>query len=94
MGLRIEDLDTDVIRPRVQMVLHTRANRLHVTPPLPPRRRWRQQRTRGALLSSDDYGSSVERTATLHPLWQGLLSQTAARVGGSPVELKEVRPFR
>jgi hypothetical protein len=24
----------------------------------------------GALLSSDDYGSSVERTATLHPLWQ------------------------
>jgi hypothetical protein len=26
--------------------------------------------TVGALLSSDDYGSSVERTATLHPLWQ------------------------
>jgi hypothetical protein len=25
------------------------------------RRRWRQQRTPGALLSSDDYGSSVER---------------------------------
>ena len=24
----------------------------------------------GALLSSDDYGSSVERTAKLHPLWQ------------------------
>jgi hypothetical protein len=26
----------------------------------------------GALLSSDDYGSSVERTATLHPLWRVL----------------------
>ena len=25
----------------------------------------------GALLSSDDYRSSVERTATRHPLWQG-----------------------
>jgi hypothetical protein len=24
----------------------------------------------GRLLSSDDFGSSVERTATLHPLWQ------------------------
>jgi hypothetical protein len=24
----------------------------------------------GALLSSDDYGSSVERAAELHPLWQ------------------------
>jgi hypothetical protein len=24
----------------------------------------------GALLSSDDYGLSVERAATLHPLWQ------------------------
>jgi hypothetical protein len=24
----------------------------------------------GALLSSDDFGLSVERTATLHPLWQ------------------------
>jgi hypothetical protein len=24
----------------------------------------------GALLSSDDFGSSVERTAKLHPLWQ------------------------
>jgi hypothetical protein len=31
MGLRIEDLDADVIRSRVQMILHTRANRLHVT---------------------------------------------------------------
>jgi hypothetical protein len=26
--------------------------------------------TSGALLSSDDYGSSVERTAKLHPLWR------------------------
>jgi hypothetical protein len=25
----------------------------------------------GALLSSDDYGSSVERTAKRHPLWRG-----------------------
>jgi hypothetical protein len=25
----------------------------------------------GALLSSDDFGSSVERTAKLHPLWRG-----------------------
>jgi hypothetical protein len=24
----------------------------------------------GALLSSDDFGSSVERTAKLHPLWR------------------------
>jgi hypothetical protein len=30
MGLRIEHLDTDVIRSRVQMVLHTSANRFHV----------------------------------------------------------------
>jgi hypothetical protein len=29
-----------------------------------------QHRT-GALLSSDDFGSSVERTAKLHPLWLG-----------------------
>jgi hypothetical protein len=28
------------------------------------------ERRLGALLSSDDYGSSVERTAKLHPLWQ------------------------
>jgi hypothetical protein len=27
-------------------------------------------RTPGASLSSDDFGSSVERTATLHPLWK------------------------
>jgi hypothetical protein len=26
--------------------------------------------TSGAMRSSDDYGSSVERTAKLHPLWQ------------------------
>jgi hypothetical protein len=28
------------------------------------------ERRLGALLSSDDYGSRVERTANLHPLWQ------------------------
>jgi hypothetical protein len=28
--------------------------------------------TSGALLSSDDYGSSVARTARPHPLWRGL----------------------
>ena len=32
------------------------------------RLRWREQRTRGALLPSDDCGSSVERAAKLHPL--------------------------
>jgi hypothetical protein len=32
----------------------------------PPGSSWRP----GALLSSDDYGSSVERTGRLHPLWQ------------------------
>ena len=32
MGLRVEYLDTDVIRSRIQMVLHTSANRFHVTP--------------------------------------------------------------
>ena len=32
MGLRIEHLDTDVIRPRIQMVLYPFANRFHVTP--------------------------------------------------------------
>jgi hypothetical protein len=31
------------------------------------------ERRLGALLSSDDYGSSVGRTATLHPLWQAQL---------------------
>jgi hypothetical protein len=29
------------------------------------------ERRLGALLSSNDYGSRVERAATLHPLWQG-----------------------
>jgi hypothetical protein len=32
MGLRIEDLDADVVRSGVQMVPHTSANRFHVTP--------------------------------------------------------------
>ena len=32
MGLRVEYLDTDVIRPRIQMVLHSFANRFHITP--------------------------------------------------------------
>ena len=32
MGLRVEHLDTDVIRSCLQMVLHTCANGLHVTP--------------------------------------------------------------
>src|SRR5215216_5985264 len=36
---------------------------------LPPPR-WRQQRTRGALLSSDDFGSSVEREAQGQVLWR------------------------
>jgi hypothetical protein len=34
--------------------------------------------TSGALLSSDDYGSSVERTAKLHPLWQALRKREAS----------------
>ena len=32
MGLRVEHLETDVVCPRIQMVLHTCANRFHVTP--------------------------------------------------------------
>jgi hypothetical protein len=32
MGLRIEHLDTDVVRPRIQMSLHSFADRFHVTP--------------------------------------------------------------
>jgi hypothetical protein len=32
MGLRVEHLDTDVIRPRIQIVLHSFANRFYVTP--------------------------------------------------------------
>jgi hypothetical protein len=35
-------------------------------------------RTPGASLSSDDFGSSVERTATLHPLWQALREHEAS----------------
>jgi hypothetical protein len=31
-----------------------------------------------ALLSSDDFGSSVERAAKLHPLWQGLRADQAS----------------
>jgi hypothetical protein len=34
----------------------------------------------GALLSSDDFGSSVERAAKLHPLWQALCRKRAASV--------------
>jgi hypothetical protein len=38
------------------------------------------ERRLGALLSSDDYGSSVERAAKLHPLWQGAgLAQSWSR---------------
>ena len=33
----------------------------------------------GALLSSDDFGSSVERMAKLHPLWQAFCSQREQR---------------
>jgi hypothetical protein len=54
-------------------------------PPLPSRRRWRQQRTPGGFLSSDDFGSSVERTAKVHPLWQGLSADQASDA---------VRPWR
>jgi hypothetical protein len=32
MGLRVEHLNTDVVRSRIQMILHTFANRFHVTP--------------------------------------------------------------
>jgi hypothetical protein len=35
----------------------------------------------GALLSSDDYGSSVERAAKLHPLWQMRCPGVAWSVG-------------
>jgi hypothetical protein len=37
------------------------------------------ERRLGALLSSDDYGSSVERTGTLHPLWQGTVDCMCCR---------------
>jgi hypothetical protein len=32
----------------------------------------------GVLLSSDDFGSSIERTATLHPLWRRLSAYQAS----------------
>jgi hypothetical protein len=35
---------------------------------------WFDQRRPGALPSSDDYGSSVEPAAKLHPLWQAFCS--------------------
>jgi len=35
----------------------------------------------GAVLSSDDYGSSVERTATLHPFWKAPLEPAPATSG-------------
>ena len=41
------------------------------------------ERRLGALLSSDDYGSSVERTAKLHPLWQVQLSRPGWVRGGA-----------
>jgi hypothetical protein len=41
----------------------------------------RPSRTLGALLSSDDFESSVERTATLHPLWQAQLSRPGVGSG-------------
>jgi hypothetical protein len=53
------------------------ARTLHRRPwawaPAPSSRSPRPQATgtSGAVLSSDDYGSSVERAATLHPLWRG-----------------------
>jgi hypothetical protein len=42
------------------------------------------KRRLGALLSSDDYGSSVERAAKLHPLWRMLkpVARRVLRVGG------------
>jgi hypothetical protein len=41
----------------------------------------------GALLSSDDYGSSVERAAKLHPLWQ---AWRASVMAGEEAALHEV----
>jgi hypothetical protein len=51
-----------------------------VAPPSKPRL--------GALLSSDDFGSSVERAAKRHPLWQlpcGLVSKVPHSAQGSRV---------
>jgi hypothetical protein len=39
------------------------------------------ERRLGALLSSDDFGSSVERTAKLHPLWRAAVTETGVTVG-------------
>ena len=33
-----------------------------------------------AVLSSDDFGSSVERTATLHPLWRVVVREASSRL--------------
>jgi hypothetical protein len=44
------------------------------------------ERRLGALLCSDDYGSSVEPTATLHPLWRGLCSRERSERGGGSVK--------
>jgi hypothetical protein len=32
MGLAVEYLETDVVRSRIQMVLHPSPNRFHITP--------------------------------------------------------------
>jgi hypothetical protein len=44
------------------------------------------ERTPGALLSSDDFGSSVERDGGVHPLWQGFLWQGSSERRRWPVE--------
>jgi hypothetical protein len=46
----------------------------------------RSSRASGALLSSDDYGSSVDRAAKLHPLWQGLCSWKSSDRWSGPVK--------
>jgi hypothetical protein len=45
----------------------------------PPRRLCTVQARLGALLSSNDYGSRVERAAKLHPLWRSLESGRCGR---------------
>src|SRR5215218_6888449 len=49
-------------------------------PPLPPAVVGVSERTRGALLSSDDYGSSVERAALVQVLWRVHLRAVPWRV--------------
>jgi hypothetical protein len=49
------------------------------TPLVSPPRSSGGECTRGALLSSDDYGSSVERTATLHPLCKRVRTSAAGK---------------